>query len=85
MAANLTQRTFVFSGDFWPPTSVRTPHRHSATIAPEVLLAHAFDPPAEGFNFEDRVSAPWYARVLYDSVVGGGGMSSTSAVTTPDE
>lgn len=66
----LQQRTFIFSGDYWPQNSVRIPHRHHAKISPEALIEHAFEPPANGFDFEDRIGAPYYAKSLYEHVVG---------------
>lgn len=65
---DLKQRTFIFSGDFWPLNSVRTFHRHNAIVSPDILAAHAFDPAAKGFNFDDRMGAPYYARAYYEHV-----------------
>lgn len=62
------QRTFIFSADYRPPTSVRTPARHRASLTQEELAAHAFGPPAKGYDFADRVSAPYYAKPFYEAV-----------------
>lgn len=72
------QRTFIFSADYRPPTSVRTPARHRASLTQEELAAHAFGPPAKGYDFADRVSAPYYAKPFYEAVSSCSSSASSS-------
>lgn len=54
------RHTFVFSADVQPATSPRTHHHHSASLTPSQLAAHAFGPPAKGYNFGDEGGVkPW--------------------------
>lgn len=79
------QRTFIFSADYRPPTSVRTPARHRASLTQEELAAHAFGPPAKGYDFADRVSAPYYAKPFYEAVssCSSSASSSVPVLSTP--
>ena len=79
------QRTFIFSADYRPPTSVRTPARHKASLLQGELADHAFGPPAEGYDFHDRVSAPYYAKPFYEAVSNCSSSASSSApmLSTP--
>ncbi|KLO05471.1 hypothetical protein SCHPADRAFT_946889 [Schizopora paradoxa] len=54
------RHTYVFSADFHPATSPRTHHHHNASLSTAQLAAHAFGPPAEGYDFGDEGGVrPW--------------------------
>ena len=43
--------TYVFSADVHPSTSPRVHYHHSASLSPSQIFAHAFGPPAAGYDF----------------------------------